>query len=209
MERPTRRAGGSRRANRPRADGLSERLARELDRRRDLVASLGPVLPDLAAAARLVTLALRDSGKALLFGNGGSFAQALHLEAELVGRFRRDRPPLAAIALGASQSTLSATANDFSYALAFARPIRGLGRPTDVAIAFSTSGRSESVIEGLRAAREMDMRTIAFTGRSGGALGPLVDVAIRVPYEDTPLVQEAHQILAHLLADAVEAEMFP
>ena len=188
---------------------LLERLRLDLTRRRELMTALEPLLPDVARAARLVADVYRAAGKVLLFGNGGSFAHALHLEAELVGRIGMKRPPLSAIVLGAGQATLTALSNDFGYAQAFSRSVRALGRAGDVAIALSTSGRSENVIEAARTAREMGIGTLVLTGRDGGALAPLGDVTIRVPFDDTPLIQEAHQVLVHLLATAVESELFP
>jgi D-sedoheptulose 7-phosphate isomerase len=181
-----------------------ERLRLDLEKRRDIAASLAPLLPDLAAAAEAIAVALRSGGKVLLFGNGGSHAQALHLEAELVGRFSRDRRPLAAIALGASPPTLTALGNDFGGDHVFERALEALARKEDVAVAFSTSGRSRNVLAAMRRARSLSLRTIAFLGRTGGELAPLVDLAIRVPLDDTALVQEAHQVLVHLLAREIE-----
>ncbi|MBI1849073.1 MAG: SIS domain-containing protein [Planctomycetes bacterium] len=207
MKREKTRVRSTRRRDPIVSDGALAPLLAGLDRRRALVGSLEPLLADLARVAAIVASAYRRSGKVLLFGNGGSHADALHLEAELIGRCTRERAPLAAIVLPGSPATLSALTNDYGHEHAYARALRALARESDVAIAFSTSGRSVNVVAALRAAREIGLATIAFTGRSGGDLAPLADVAIRVPANATPIVQEAHHLLSHLLVEAVEAEL--
>ncbi len=160
------------------------------------------------AAARLLIASYRAGGKAVLFGNGGSMTDALHVEGELVGRFAFDRPGLPAVALAGS-SALTAIANDYSYQDVFLRMLAAHARPGDVAIGFSTSGNSENVVRALSRARELGCRTIAFTGEAGGRCAPLADVCIAVPSRHTPRVQEMHILAAHTLCELVEVAMFP
>ncbi|MBD3161563.1 MAG: SIS domain-containing protein [Candidatus Eisenbacteria bacterium] len=152
---------------------------------------------------------LRRGGKILFFGNGGSAADAQHLACELSGRFYKDRAGLAAVALTVNTSSLTAIGNDFGYDAVFARQLEGLGKPEDVAVGISTSGRSESVLAGLRRAREIGMRRCGFTGRRGGALPDLVDLCLRVDSEETPRIQEGHILAGHVICELVEREMFP
>jgi len=155
----------------------------------------------------LVVASLRAGGKLLLFGNGGSAADAQHIAAELVGRFTVDRAPLAALALTVDSSALTSIANDFGYAHVFERQLRALGREGDVAIAITTSGRSESVLRGVRAARDMGIRVIGFTGASGGAFAAECDVGIVVPSADTARIQECHIAVGHVICAVAEAEL--
>jgi len=162
--------------------------------------SLEPVV----AAADAVVAALKSGGKVLLFGNGGSAADAQHVAAELVGRFERDRAALAAIALTADTSVLTAVANDVGYERAFARQIEALGRPGDVAFGITTSGRSPNVAAALEAAKANGLRTVAITGRDGGLIGPMADVHVNVPDDSTARVQEAQRTLLHAICALVE-----
>lgn len=159
-------------------------------------------------AARLLIDAYRAGGKAILFGNGGSMTDALHLEGELVGRFGYDRPGVAAVAL-AGVASFTATANDYSYDDVFARMLAAHARPNDVAIGFSTSGNSENVVRALEQARTSGLKRIAFTGEAGGRCAEAADVAIRVPSRSTPRIQEVHILVGHTLCDLVERAMFP
>jgi D-sedoheptulose 7-phosphate isomerase len=150
---------------------------------------------------------LRAGGKVLVFGNGGSAADAQHLAGELVGRYLRDRPALSAIALTTDPSILTAIANDMGYENTFRRQVEAHGRSGDVAIGISTSGRSKNVLEGLRAARERGMVTIGLTGGGGGKVRGMVDHLIDVPHEATPRIQEVHGMVVHLLCQIVEEAM--
>ncbi|MFH0946672.1 MAG: SIS domain-containing protein [Planctomycetota bacterium] len=163
----------------------------------------------IVRAAGMVTEAYRNEGKVLLFGNGGSFSDALHIEGELTNRFRRDRAGLPAICLGAGQATLTATANDYSYTELFARLVQALGRRGDVAIGLTTSGQSQNVILALAAARERGLRTIAMTGKGGGLAAAHADVLIAVPSVDTARVQEIHILAGHIICQQVEDSLFP
>jgi len=163
----------------------------------------GAVQPVVDAAAAMVG-ALAEGRKVLLFGNGGSAADAQHVAAELVGRFLRERKPLAAIALSTDTSVLTAIGNDEGYDRVFARQIEALGRDGDVAVAISTSGISANVVAGLRTAKERRLRTIGFTGRDGGRVGEIVDIHVNVPSDSTPRVQEVQRTLLHALCELVE-----
>ena len=158
--------------------------------------------PVLAAAAAIVE-ALGRGGKLLLFGNGGSAADAQHVAAELVGRFQATRAALSAIALTTDTSVLTSVANDEAFASVFARQIEALGREGDVALGISTSGRSPNVVSALDAARTRGLRTIALTGRDGGAIGRAAEIHINVPSDSTARVQEVHRTLLHVICDLV------
>ena len=162
---------------------------------------------DVVRAAELMIAALRSGRKILLFGNGGSAADAQHLAAELVNRYRRARPALAALALTTDTSILTAIANDASFEEIFSRQIEALGEPGDVAIAISTSGRSPNVVRAVETARRLGLRTIGLLGRDGGLVAPLVDVPLIVPAEETPRIQEVHITLGHILCDLIESAL--
>jgi D-sedoheptulose 7-phosphate isomerase len=166
------------------------------------VRALDPTAVVRAAAA--IRAACDAGGKILTFGNGGSAADAQHLAAELVGRFERDRPGLAAVALTSDTSVLTSVANDGGFARVFARQIEALGRPGDVAFAISTSGESANVVEGMRAATARGLRTVALTGRAGGALGAAAEIHINVPDDSAARVQEVHITLIHAICRIVE-----
>jgi D-sedoheptulose 7-phosphate isomerase len=165
---------------------------------------LGDCLPALTAASDALVLAYRSGHKALFFGNGGSAADAQHLAAEFLGRYLRERDPLPALALHTNSSAVTAISNDYGYEQVFARQLRALAMPGDVAVGITTSGNSPSVIQALMCARRLGLFTIALTGRSGGQLHGLVDVLIAVPSEETPRIQECHILFGHALCDAVE-----
>jgi D-sedoheptulose 7-phosphate isomerase len=160
-------------------------------------------------AGRLMAGALRAGRKLLAFGNGGSAADAQHFAGELVNRFAFERPALPAIALTTDSSVLTSIANDSDFRQVFRRQIEALGSPGDVALAISTSGNSENVLEAIEACRERGLRTVGLTGREGGALGARVDVCLNVPHHDTPRIQEVHAMVIHLLCQMIEEELFP
>jgi len=156
---------------------------------------------------RLTVESLRAGHKILIFGNGGSAAQAQHFAAELVNKFLKERAPLRAISLTTDTSALTSIANDTSFNYVFSRQIEALGDKEDVAIGLSTSGNSPNVIEAIKAAREKELLTIAFTGKGGGKLHSLVDYLLDVPSESTPRIQEVHILLLHLLAHEIEKKV--
>jgi D-sedoheptulose 7-phosphate isomerase len=147
---------------------------------------------------------LTDGGRLLAAGNGGSAAQAQHLTSELVGRYRDDRMPFSAIALHAETSTVTAVMNDYGADAVFARQVRAHGRPGDVFLALSTSGRSANLLAAARAARESGLHVWAITGRPASPLAALADDALAVDAESTAVVQEVHQLVVHLLCEAFE-----
>lgn len=150
---------------------------------------------------------LRAGHKILLFGNGGSAADAQHLAAEFVNRFSFERPALAAIALTTDTSVLTSIANDRNFTEVFARQIEALGRPGDVAIGLSTSGRSVNVLRGIEAAKQLGLLTVGFTGE-GGKLAEVVELPFVVPSRSTPRIQEVHIMLGHALCELVEQALF-
>jgi D-sedoheptulose 7-phosphate isomerase len=158
----------------------------------------------LVRAAETVAAAFRDGGKLLVFGNGGSAADATHLAAELVGRFMLERPGLPAVSLSDNASAVTSIANDYAYERVFARQVEALGRAGDVALGISTSGRSANVLAGLEAGRAGGLVTLALTGGDGGRMRDLADVCIVVPSGDTPRIQEGHTLVAHVLCELVE-----
>ncbi len=161
----------------------------------------------VAAAAETVAAAYRRGGKLLIFGNGGSAADAIHVAAELVGRYLVDRPPLPALALAENPSSVTAIGNDYGYEDVFARQVRAFGTAGDVAIGLTTSGRSANVVAGLRAAREVGLTTVAMTGAEPGPVGEAAELCIAVPSRETPRVQEGHMLAAHTICEWVEARL--
>ena len=159
--------------------------------------------PVLDAAAAIIG-ALKTGGKLLVFGNGGSAADAQHVAAELVGRFERERAAMAAVALTTDASVMTSVANDYAFDRVFARQVEGLGRKGDVALGISTSGASANVVAGLEAARALGLGTIALTGADGGAVGRAAAVHVNVPSENAARVQEVHRTLLHVICDLVE-----
>lgn len=151
---------------------------------------------------------LRGDGKILLAGNGGSAADAQHIAGELVSRFAFDRPGLSAVALTTDTSVLTAIGNDYGYDRLFARQIEALGKPGDLFIGLSTSGRSANVLKALAACRERGIVTVGMTGDVGGDMPPLCDYCLRIPSTETPKIQEGHIVLGHIICALIEREMF-
>ena len=165
----------------------------------------------LDAAARRIAAAtvaaLRTGNKLLIIGNGGSAADAQHIAAEIVGRYKRDRPAYAAIALTTDTSALTAIANDYGFEQVFAHQVAGLGRRGDVLLALSTSGRSANILAALRTARERGLVTVGFTGSKGEGLRALCDHLLIAPSDDTPIVQQIHLTVSHATCDEIEQAM--
>jgi D-sedoheptulose 7-phosphate isomerase len=182
----------------------------ELALREAMAATAATLAGGVAAvvqAASAVGQALAAGGKVLVFGNGGSAAEAQHLAAEMVGRFLQDRRPLAAVALTADSSVMTALGNDYAFERVFARQIEALGRPGDVAVGISTSGRSANVVRGLEAAHASGLVTIAITGAGAGALASVADIVLTVPHAAVPRVQEVHLMLIHALCELVDRDV--
>jgi phosphoheptose isomerase len=182
-----------------------ETLIAEAIRVHELTRATAPA--PVVATVEALLAAFGRNGKALIFGNGGSAADALHFAAELVGRFERDRRGVAALALPADPSILTSVANDYGYESVFARQVEALGSPGDVAIAISTSGESPNVLRALAAARARGLTTVGFTGRDGGAVGRSVDIHVNVPHASAARVQEVHRTLIHAVCELVEKEL--
>lgn len=164
---------------------------------------------EVAEAARLICAAMRDGGKLLIFGNGGSAADAQHIAAELAFRMGRDRQALPAIALTTDSSLLTAISNDRHFNFVFARQIQALGRKGDVVLAISTSGNSANIVEAVKEARALEMTTIGLLGNSGGELAKLVDLPLIVPHHETPRIQEVHITISHIICELIEDELCP
>lgn len=157
--------------------------------------------------ADLAVECLKKNGKVILFGNGGSASDAQHIAAELIGRFKKDRTALAAIALTTNTSILTALANDYGYEVVFARQIEALGTKNDLAIGISTSGKAKNVILGLKQAKKNGLKTVALTGGDGGETARLADLALVIPSSVTARIQEAHITVGHIICEIVEQEL--
>ena len=167
------------------------------------------LLESIVAIAEATAQSLRAGGKILLAGNGGSAADAQHIAAEMLSRFKFNRAPLPAIALTTDTSVLTAIGNDFGFDQVFERQVQGLGRKGDCLIAISTSGRSPNILKALQAAREMGIVNIAFTGAPDNAMKPLCDLVLAAPSDETALIQQVHITAAHAICDLVERNLFP
>jgi len=161
----------------------------------------------IADAARLIIASMQSGGKLIVFGNGGSAADAQHLSAELVGRYRHNRKALAAIALTTDSSALTSISNDYGFDSVFSRQLEAIGKTGDVALAISTSGNSPNVVRAVTLAKELGIATVGLTGRSGGKLRGCVDICLSVPSDSTPRIQEAHSLIVHILSGIVEDAM--
>jgi D-sedoheptulose 7-phosphate isomerase len=163
----------------------------------------------VAEIVLFITETLRRGNKILIFGNGGSAADAQHIAAEFVNRFLSDRAPLPAIALTTDTSILTSISNDMGFSLVFARQIEALGGKGDIAWGITTSGTSPNMIEGFRKASEMGMKTIALTGKDGGEVLRMADYALNVHSSSTPRIQEVHITVGHIICELVEGALFP
>lgn len=164
----------------------------------------------IAAAVQAILASVTSGGKVLACGNGGSAADAQHFAAEFVGRYERERPELAAIALTTDSSILTAIANDYDYNVVFSKQVRALGGAGDVLVAISTSGNSANVLAAIEAAHEREMIVVALTGKGGGKMGQILretDVHISVPHERTARIQEVHLLALHCICDGVDAQL--
>ena len=163
--------------------------------------------PGIAVAAEKMVACLMTEGKILACGNGGSAADAQHFAAEMVGRFEKERPGLAALSLATDTSALTAIGNDYDFDMVFSKQVRALGQTGDILLAISTSGNSANVIEAIHSAHERQMTVIAFTGKDGGKIGELLtseDILLNVPAFRTARIQEVHILMIHALCDAID-----
>lgn len=189
-----------------RSDDIIKRIFRESSQIKEafLRDNVGKILRVVDA----VTEALKRGNKILLFGNGGSAADAQHIAGELVNRFLIERPPLPAIALTTDTSVLTSIGNDYDFSEIFSKQIRALGQEGDIAWGFSTSGGSVNVIKAIEAAKKKGLVTIGFTGRDGGTVGMIADYHLNVPSNVTPRVQEVHIIVSHAICELVDWRLF-
>ncbi|MDO9272105.1 MAG: phosphoheptose isomerase [Rugosibacter sp.] len=170
--------------------------------------ALDAMAAPIEGAVRLMKQCLQSGGKIMACGNGGSAADSQHFAAELLNRFEKERPPLAAIALTTDTSTLTSIANDYRYEDVFAKQIQALGKKGDVLLAISTSGNSPNVIEAIHVAHALGVRVVALTGRNGGKINALLspdDIHLCVPVERTARIQEVHLLTIHCLCDGIDA----
>ena len=166
-------------------------------------------IADVDQAIELLSSCFAAGGKLLVFGNGGSSADAQHICGELVGRFVHERKALPAIALSANQAILTAWSNDYSFETVFSRQIEALGHTADVAWGISTSGNSPNVVAALKVARERGLSTIGLTGKGGGRMAHWCDVLMAVPLTETPRIQEVHLVTYHAICASVETRLLP
>ena len=162
----------------------------------------------MAEVSRVIVDALQHGNKLLLYGNGGSAADAQHIAAEFVGRFAFNRPALPALALSVNTSCVTAIGNDYGFDLVFSRQIEALGRKGDVAIGISTSGNSPNVLCGMSTSKKLGIHTIAFTGHSGGKIRDVADYCLCAPSNETPRIQECHILIGHIISELVEKTIF-
>ncbi|HSN18065.1 MAG TPA: phosphoheptose isomerase [Gammaproteobacteria bacterium] len=175
-------------------------------------AALQVLVPHILAAGKLMAESLKNDGKVMSCGNGGSAADSQHFSAELLNRFERERPGIAGIALTTDTSTLTSISNDYEYNEIFSKQVRALGRKGDVLLAISTSGNSPNVMRAIDAAHEKGVKVVALTGKDGGKMAAQLkggDVEIRVPAKVTARIQEVHLLALHCLCDLIDEQLFP
>jgi D-sedoheptulose 7-phosphate isomerase len=184
-------------------------IKRSIDAQQNLLAD-SKAIAEIGKVCGAIVSAFQQGNKLLLFGNGGSAADAQHIAADFVGRFAFNRAALAAIALGVNGSSLTAIGNDYGFERVFARQVEALGRAGDVAVGISTSGNSPNVLQGLATAKKKGLLTVALTGKGGGELKGFesVDNCICAPADETPRIQECHILIGHVICEIVERELF-
>lgn len=183
-----------------------ETLRTALAEHQAVMTQLESLLPQIAAVAQRLRDCLKQGGKILLMGNGGSAADCQHIAAEIVGRYKRERRGLPAIALTTDTSILTSVGNDYGFEFIFSRQVEALCGPLDVVIGLSTSGNSANVVRAIETAKQIGATTVAMTGGSGGKLAGLCDFNLVMPSSDTPRIQEAHIFIGHVVCELVEAE---
>jgi len=187
-------------------DRISDILLESIQLKEEL---LRTAIGQIKEIADLVIGCLKKGGKVILFGNGGSAADAQHIAAEFIGRFKKDRSALAAVALTTNTSILTSLANDYGYEVVFAKQIEALGQMSDVAIGISTSGKAKNVALGIKQAKKMGIQTVALTGGDGGEVSKLADLSLIVPSSITARVQEAHITIGHIICELMESALCP
>jgi D-sedoheptulose 7-phosphate isomerase len=183
---------------------MEKTIKLSIDKHREALDFLDASHKKIEEIAFLVISTLKNKGKLIFMGNGGSAADAEHLAAEFVGRFKNNRGPLPAISLSANTPLLTAIGNDFGFNEIFSRQIAVLASPLDLVVGISTSGQSENVIKAMQVAKNLGIKTIGFLGKDGGKLKSMVDVSLVIPSNDTPRVQEMHIFVGHVICEIVE-----
>ena len=163
---------------------------------------------DIKTVAGMIAASLKKGGKLIVFGNGGSAADAQHIAAELIGRFKLERQALAACSLTTNTSIITSIANDYGYEEIFSRQIEGIASENDIVMGISTSGNARNVITGIVEAKKMGIKTVALTGSGGGELAAIADIALIVPSDNTPRIQESHITIGHILCELIEQNLF-
>jgi len=164
------------------------------------------LLPEIVSAAEICMMSLKNGGKILLCGNGGSAADAQHIAAELSGRFKKERKALAGIALTTDTSALTAIGNDYGFEFVFSRQVEAIGKKGDVLIAISTSGNSQNIINAIKSAKEIGCKIITLTGKDGGKMKEMGDINIIIPSDNTPRIQEMHIMIGHMICNFIDNE---
>jgi D-sedoheptulose 7-phosphate isomerase len=182
-------------------DKIKELLLESIQVKEDLLRSS---IDNIIEIANLLIDCIKKGGKVMLFGNGGSASDSQHIAAELVGRFRKDRNALPAIALTTNTSIITSLANDYGYEVVFAKQVEALASKNDIVIGISTSGKARNVAAGIKQAKKMGIKTVALTGGDGGELVKLADVSLKVPSIVTARIQEAHITIGHIICEMVE-----
>lgn len=179
-------------------------IAEIIQEHNKVIAQLERLIPTIDQIAAVMTTAVRNNGTIFWLGNGGSAADAQHMAAELIGRFKRERQALPSLALTTDSSVLTSLTNDYDYSIVFSRQLAALCRPGDIVVGLSTSGNSENVNKGLETAKAKHAVTIALTGKTGGEMLNYADYSLIVPSDDTARIQEAHILIGHILCDCIE-----
>ncbi|MDR2874383.1 MAG: D-sedoheptulose 7-phosphate isomerase [Methylobacillus sp.] len=183
-----------------------DNIRAQLTEHQSVMAQLDALVPLIAEVGARMKQCLRDGGKILLMGNGGSAADSQHIAAEIVGRYKKERRGLPSIALTTDTSILTSVGNDYGFNFIFSRQVEALCQPRDIVVGLSTSGNSANVVAGIEKAREIGACTIGMTGAKGGKLAELCDFNLAMPSTDTPRIQEAHITVGHILCDLIEAD---
>jgi D-sedoheptulose 7-phosphate isomerase len=186
---------------------IKSRIVQSISNLRTLLSD-SSVLSKISVAAEVIIDAIGSGNKLMICGNGGSAADAQHIAGELVCRFYRDREPVSAIALSTDTSVLTAVANDYSYECVYSRQVKALGKSGDILLGISTSGNSRNVLEALKIAQQLGIRTILITGKSDRDIASYSNIVINVPSADAPRIQEMHLLIEHLICEIVEKELF-
>ena len=183
---------------------MKDLIQHEFNEHIETVEQMTNLFDDIAKAANLCVECLETGNKILIFGNGGSAADAQHIAAELVGRYKTERKGLSAIALTTDTSALTSIGNDYGYDYVFSRQVEALANPNDILLGISTGGSSKNVIEALRLGKEMKCKSLGFSGRDGGEMNEICDINLVVPALDTPRIQEMHIFIGHTLCHLIE-----